>query len=108
MALQQGALLGGDEIDSFLGAGGMGEVYRARDRKLGRELALKLLLEEVASDPDRLARFDREAQVLDSLDLRKTASASCCWRSSTTGNESPPRWSWCRECLLTDNRSIYG
>src|SRR5690349_17410382 len=50
-----------------LGEGGMGEVYRATDTKLGREVALKILPEAFASDPDRMARFEREAQVLASL-----------------------------------------
>ena len=50
-----------------LGAGGMGEVYRARDTKLNRDIAIKVLLPAVANDPDRLARFSREAQVLASL-----------------------------------------
>ena len=52
---------------SALGAGGMGEVYRARDTKLNRDVALKVLPDAFASDPDRLARFKREAQVLASL-----------------------------------------
>ena len=55
------------EILSSLGAGGMGEVYRARDTKLGRNVALKLLPEVFAEDPERLSRFQREAQVLASL-----------------------------------------
>jgi serine/threonine-protein kinase len=59
--------LGPYEILSALGAGGMGEVYRARDAKLNRDVAIKVLLSAVASDPDRLARFGREAQVLASL-----------------------------------------
>jgi Tol biopolymer transport system component/tRNA A-37 threonylcarbamoyl transferase component Bud32 len=67
MPLEAGSKLGHYEIVSSLGAGGMGEVYRARDTKLGREVAIKLLLEEVSSDPERLARFDREARVLASL-----------------------------------------
>jgi serine/threonine protein kinase len=62
------------EIVSSLGAGGMGEVYRARDTKLGREVAIKLLLEEVSSDPDRLARFQREARVLASLNHANIAT----------------------------------
>jgi eukaryotic-like serine/threonine-protein kinase len=55
------------EVDVNLGAGGMGEVYRARDTKLNRDVAIKVLAEVVATDPDRLARFRREAQVLASL-----------------------------------------
>ena len=67
MALAAGARLGPYEILSALGAGGMGEVYRARDTKLNRDVALKLLPDLFAADPDRLARFQREAQVLASL-----------------------------------------
>ena len=62
-----GAVLGSYEVVSLLGAGGMGEVYRARDTKLGRDVALKLLPASVADDTERLARFQREAQVLASL-----------------------------------------
>ena len=67
MPLQAGARLGPYEILSPLGAGGMGEVYRARDTKLKRDVAIKVLPDLVASDPDRLARFHREAEVLASL-----------------------------------------
>src|SRR5579863_8876990 len=67
MALVSGTRLGPYEILSPLGAGGMGEVYRARDTKLGRDVALKVLPEEFARDADRMARFEREAQVLASL-----------------------------------------
>jgi eukaryotic-like serine/threonine-protein kinase len=67
MPLAPGTRLGPYEIVSALGAGGMGEVYRARDGKLNREVALKVLPESVAADPDRLARFHREAQVLGAL-----------------------------------------
>ena len=59
--------IGAYEIVSLLGEGGMGTVYRARDTKLNREVALKVLLPDVANDPERLARFRREAQVLASL-----------------------------------------
>jgi serine/threonine-protein kinase len=67
MALASGAHVGPYEIVSPLGAGGMGEVYRARDTKLGREVALKILPESFVHDPERIARFSREAQVLASL-----------------------------------------
>jgi serine/threonine protein kinase/tetratricopeptide (TPR) repeat protein len=68
MALISGAKLGPYEIHSPLGAGGMGEVYRARDTKLGRDIALKVLPAEMAEDPERLARFRREAKALAQLD----------------------------------------
>jgi serine/threonine protein kinase len=67
MALASGARLGSYEIVDLLGAGGMGEVYRARDHKLGREVAIKVLPAGVASDPDRLARLEREARLLAAL-----------------------------------------
>jgi len=62
------------KITSLLGAGGMGEVYRATDTKLGRDVALKVLPASVANDPERLARFQREAQVLASLNHNNIAS----------------------------------
>jgi eukaryotic-like serine/threonine-protein kinase len=62
-----GSRLGPYEIVALLGAGGMGEVYRARDTKLNRDIAIKVLLPAVAEDPERLARFQREAQLLASL-----------------------------------------
>jgi serine/threonine protein kinase len=62
-----GVRVGPYEILSLLGAGGMGEVYRARDGTLGRDVALKLLPAEVVLDPDRVARFKREAQILAAL-----------------------------------------
>ena len=67
MPLIPGAHLGSYEILALLGAGGMGEVFRARDSKLNRDVAIKVLLPAVANDPDRLARFSREAQMLASL-----------------------------------------
>ncbi len=67
MALNVGTRLGAYEIVSAIGAGGMGEVYRAHDTKLGRDVALKILPESFVHDPDRVARFRREAQVLASL-----------------------------------------
>ena len=67
MALSIGTRIGSYEIIGTLGAGGMGEVYRARDTRLKRDVALKILPESFATDPDRLARFQREAEVLASL-----------------------------------------
>src|SRR6185503_18256653 len=67
MALTAGVRCGPYQITAKIGAGGMGEVYRARDTKLGRDVALKILPEAFAADPERLARFKREAQVLASL-----------------------------------------
>src|SRR5271168_242163 len=67
MGLSAGMKLGPYEIVGPLGAGGMGEVYRARDTKLGRDVALKVLPATFATDPERMARFRREAQVLASL-----------------------------------------
>jgi serine/threonine-protein kinase len=64
MPLFAGTRLGPYEILASLGAGGMGEVYRARDTKLDREVAIKILPDAVASDPDRLTRFEREAKLL--------------------------------------------
>src|SRR5215510_4111922 len=68
MSLVAGTRVGAYQITTPIGAGGMGEVYRARDTKLNRDVALKILLAEFALDADRLARFKREAQVLASLD----------------------------------------
>src|ERR687891_1193755 len=67
MTLSPGTRLGAYEIVALIGAGGMGEVYRARDTRLNRDVALKVLPELFAADPDRLARFKREAQLLASL-----------------------------------------
>ena len=67
MALSTGSTLGAYQILAPLGSGGMGEVYRARDTKLGRAVAIKVLPEAFAFDADRVARFEREAKVLASL-----------------------------------------
>ncbi len=67
MALERGTRLGPYEVTAPIGAGGMGEVYRARDTKLDRDVALKILREAFTADPDRLARFQQEAKVLASL-----------------------------------------
>src|SRR4029079_3379871 len=67
MSLSPGVRFGSYEILSKIGEGGMGEVYRARDTKLGRDVALKFLPEAFATDAERLARFQREAHLLASL-----------------------------------------
>ena len=67
MSLSVGARLGHYAVTAKLGEGGMGEVWEATDTKLNRQVALKILPEAFATDPDRLARFHREAQVLASL-----------------------------------------
>jgi serine/threonine-protein kinase len=67
VALNPGNHIGPYEVVALLGAGGMGEVYRARDPRLGREVAIKILPDAFAGDPERVARFEREAQLLASL-----------------------------------------
>ena len=67
MALRSGTKLGPYEIQSPLGAGGMGEVYRARDTRLGRDVAIKVLPEALANDADRLRRFEQEARTIAAL-----------------------------------------
>src|SRR5262245_51936586 len=67
MSVDLGTRLGSLEITALLGKGGMGEVYRARDTKLKRDVAIKILPDEFSSNRDRLTRFQREAEVLASL-----------------------------------------
>src|SRR6187549_849241 len=67
VALSPGTRLGPFEITAQIGVGGMGEVYRATDTNLARQVAIKVLPEAVAADADRLARFDREAKTLAAL-----------------------------------------
>src|SRR5687768_2776316 len=74
MSLPNGTRVGPYLISEPLGAGGMGEVYRARDSKLNRDVALKVLPASFVDDPDRMARFEREAQVLASLNHPHIAS----------------------------------
>src|SRR5213593_4907922 len=74
MALAAGTRLGPHEIVSPLGAGGMGEVYRATDTRLKRQVAIKILPADLAADPERLARFQREAEVLAALNHPRVAA----------------------------------
>ena len=74
MSLSSGSHVGAYEIVGLLGAGGMGEVYRARDTKLKREVALKILPEGFDRDPERVSRFQREAEALASLNRPNIAA----------------------------------
>ena len=67
MPLQPGTILGPYEVTAKIGEGGMGEVYRARDTKLDRDVVIKVLPEHVASDPDLKQRFEREARTVAAL-----------------------------------------
>jgi serine/threonine protein kinase len=67
MTLQPGHRLGRYEILEAIGAGGMGEVYRARDTSLERDIAIKILPDAFSNDPERLSRFEREAKAVSSL-----------------------------------------
>ncbi len=75
MALEPDTTLGPYRVTAKIGEGGMGEVYRARDTNLDRDVALKVLPQAFTDDPDRLARFQREAQVLASLNHSGIAAA---------------------------------
>ena len=85
--LAAGTKLGPYEIIGALGAGGMGEVYRARDPRLGREVAVKVLPEELAAHPDRLRRFEQEARAAAALSHAaatppEAPSEGTAWRDS--------------------------
>ena len=92
MALAAGTRLGPYEIKAPLGAGGMGEVYRASDTRLGREVALKLLPEAFASDAERLARFEREAKLLASLSHTNVAGLFALEEARPAGAAAPVRF----------------
>ena len=72
MALSPGQMLGPYEIVSPLGAGGMGEVYRAKDTRLGRDVAIKILPKEMSADAARKQRFEREAKTISGLNHPNT------------------------------------
>src|SRR4030081_1307279 len=86
MSLPTGTKLGSYEIVSSLGAGGMGEVDRARDESLGREVAIKVLPKELASDPDRLRRFEQEARAAAALNQPNILAV---YGFSTTEEQAP-------------------
>ena len=85
MALQEGRRLCQYEILSHIGAGGMGEVYLARDTKLDRDVAIKVLPDSMARDKDRLVRFEREAKLLASLNHANIAAMENGGLVMTTG-----------------------
>src|SRR5437867_12560077 len=96
MSLTPGSRLGPYEILAAIGAGGMGEVYKARDRKLDRDVVIKILPETLAADPERIARFEREAKTLASLNHPNIAhihGPRCSAVSArSTATQSPIRW----------------
>ena len=83
MALIPGTRLGSYEIAEQIGEGGMGEVYRALDTNLGRQVAVKMLPHTVAHDPERLARFEREAKTLAALNHPHIAQISMASKGRT-------------------------
>ena len=76
MSISSGTRLGHYDVITLIGAGGMGQVYRAHDTKLGRDVALKVLPADTAADPERLERFQREANVLAALNIRISAAST--------------------------------
>jgi hypothetical protein len=91
MSLTPGTRFGPYQVTSALGAGGMGAVYRARDTKLDRDVALKILPGAFATDPDRLVRFEREAKTLASLNHPHVATPGRRLHAIPPGPERPGR-----------------
>ena len=93
MPLAPGVRLGAYEIVALIGAGGMGEVYRARDARLARDVAIKVLPAGVAGDPERLQRFEQEARAAAALNHPNILAVHDLgpWQVSTAGG-SFPRW----------------
>ncbi len=101
MSLSTGQTLGCYRVLARLGSGGMGEVWRAIDTRLDREVALKVLPEGLADDPERRARFEREAKVLASLNHPHIATLHGLERRSTAGTS----WSWSWSRARTSTRA---
>ncbi len=96
MSVPTGTRFGDCEILGPLGAGGMGEVYRARDHSLGREVAIKLLPGELASDPARLRRFEQEARAAAALNHPNILGGIPLWHRRT---------GWALSCNRTSART---
>jgi serine/threonine protein kinase len=105
MALPTGTRLGPYEILGQIGSGGMGEVYRARDPRLGREVAIKVLPAPVSSDPDRLKRFEKEARSASALNHPGIVTIHDIGQS---GGPPTSRWSWwtARRCGAAGRRRV--
>ena len=99
MPLSVGTRLGPYEIVASIGAGGMGEVWRARDTKLGRNAAIKALPAALANDAQYMARFEREAQVLASLNHRNIATVYGIEQGTKDLGESWIAWLFARISL---------
>src|SRR5262245_43358550 len=91
MSLAPGHRLGPYEVIAAIGAGGMGEVYRATDSRLKRDVAIKVLPASMSADPERLARFQREAEVLAALNHPQIASIYGLEEVSSTSGHGPVR-----------------
>ena len=93
LALTPGSRLGVYEVTAPIGEGGMGQVWRATDTTLGRQVAIKILPDAFASDPERLARFEREARTLASLNHPHIAAIYGFEKSTSTGSgKQRVRW----------------
>src|SRR5687767_787306 len=89
MALDPGSRLGPYEIVGSLGAGGMGEVFRARDTRLDRDVAIKVLSDAFVKDPDRVTRFEREAKAIAALSHPNVLAIFDTGRHAAAGAEAP-------------------
>ena len=101
MSLKPGARLGPYEIQSALGVGGMGEVYKARDTRLDRTVAIKVLPEALASDPQFRERFDREARVIAALNHPHICTLHDVGKQDGIASASRPAWVMAKNFIIT-------
>ena len=92
MTLEVGSHLGHYKVTSLLGEGGMGQVYRAHDPSLDRDIAIKVLPKKLAAEPETLRRFRREAKAVAALNHPNVVHDSRCPKSGTAFTSS--RWNW--------------